>query len=147
MLFCPKCGADRRSVAPINRCPHCGGPGVDALGELAATSLWQPTPAVPRARKFVLDPFCEIGLGSRLRVSAHSWCRYVARLLLLRTSGRETRDAGGGTSRGGGSAADGGGVLPRARLEVGAMRYWIRQAPHPIAARSLGRAQVRPPQG
>lgn len=43
MQFCPKCGVNRADVAALARCPRCGGPGANALAELA-TGAGVPAP-------------------------------------------------------------------------------------------------------
>lgn len=45
MLFCPGCGFDRRTTAPIASCPQCGAAGVDGSGPVSSAMRPLPLPA------------------------------------------------------------------------------------------------------
>lgn len=47
MIFCPHCGTDRRTVAPIAPCPACGGAGVAESGPAPLGPPATPTTAPP----------------------------------------------------------------------------------------------------
>jgi len=102
MIFCPHCGADRRTVAPVAACPACGATvDVDRLVTGAQPLVSPSRPAVTTARVEVSEDDVAVPAGSRRLLIAGVGVAVVVGVLLVVIRG----GGGGGSSRGAAGAA------------------------------------------
>jgi hypothetical protein len=106
MIFCPHCGADRRTVAPVAACPACGATvDVDRLVTGAQPLASPPRPAVTTARVEVSEDDVAVPAGRRRLLIAGGGVAVAMGVLLVVILSSGSRGGGGGSSRGAAGAA------------------------------------------
>jgi hypothetical protein len=106
MIFCPHCGADRRTVAPVAACPACGATvDVYRLVTGAQPLASPPRPAVTTAQVEVIDDEVAVPARDRRLLIAGGVVAIAMGVLLVVILSRGGRGGGSGASRNAAGAA------------------------------------------